>query len=84
MSGSGSSIEGEKKVPLRKYVLPLRTGCALGQNNTEISHTSVLEMFRWETSPVVILYVAVSVFLPALPAKVLAAQDDHTRMFPEL
>lgn len=49
-----------------------------------MSHTSVFETFRWETIPEVILYVAVSVFLPALAAKVLAAHDDHTSTFPEV
>ena len=48
----------------------------------EMNHTSVFEMFRWETIPEVKLYVAVSVFWPALPAKVLAAHDDHTNTFP--
>lgn len=55
---------------------------ALGHKNT--SHTSVFETFRWETVPVAMSYVAVSVFLPRLPAKVLAAHDDHTRIFPVL
>ena len=50
----------------------------------EIRHTPVLEMFRWETIPEVKLYVAVSVFLPVLPAKVLAAHDDQTSTFPVL
>lgn len=61
-----------------------KKGCYPGHNNMETSHTSVFEMFRWETDLETISYVATSVFLPALPAKVLAAHDDHTRTFPEL
>ena len=57
---------------------------ALRQNNYELSHTSVFEMFRWETTPVATSYVAVRVFLPRLPENVLAPHDDHTRTFPEM
>ena len=53
-------------------------------SDKEISCTSVFETFRWETIPVAILYVAVSVLWPRLPPNQLAPHDDHTRTFPEL
>ena len=61
-----------------------KKACTMRFDETEISHTSVFETLRWETIPEVKLYVAVSVFLPALPEKVLAAHDDHTSTFPVL